>query len=45
MLIKTAAHKLDESEMENIKDMVGNARRMGTLVDDSLCAGISLTRA
>lgn len=36
MLIKTAATKLDESEMENIKDMVGNARRMGTLVDDLL---------
>ena len=36
MLMKTAAHKLDESELENIKDMVGNARRMGTLVDDLL---------
>ena len=36
MLIKTAGAKLDAGELENVRDMISNAKRMGTLVDDLL---------
>jgi len=36
MLMKTAASKLDADEIGYIKDMVANAKHMGSLVDDLL---------
>ena len=36
MIMKTASGKLDEMEMEGVKDMVSNAKHMGKLVDDLL---------
>ena len=36
MIMKTASGKLDELEMEGVKDMVSNAKHMGKLVDDLL---------
>ena len=36
MILKTATPKLDKIELEGLTDMIGNAKHMGSLVDDLL---------
>ena len=36
MILKTASAKLDKVELEGLTDMIGNAKHMGSLVDDLL---------